>query len=599
MSPWTVPTSLAEVKRSWLSDQGQANKHMILTLGARPGYCYLRMLFFVKEFAFLEQEKLSVALADFSLLGPDPLGSEIIIELFMVMWRVHPEGFPGIDIAGNLTSEQGILQVYEVLKDTKARMSVSEVEGKLHLLEPVWCGCQGPICLHGWDFRMISTVLMRPGKVCGASNFNLEEFLSGGINMESNENFEDVYSCLDVPQEEVEASKKRVNNWQDRDLSSGDKPSGMVSQQEIKDVALKFLERSDKKNGTTLAVDLKNAKESAFGPPAPPPLPTPTKIVPRRMRPADKKAPNVPQEASPVVNPSFGPVLEQILEAMSVFKATGEQINSRIDKLEASSEVTVSKTQQPLSPPPSPETQKANTIREGTIGPLDSSSVLGRYDRSYMKDGTVFTASAAGCTADAADNRTNLTVGTYLVEGFKRDDESQRKELKSIGRIKPINGLPRPFQSMRLNFLANFHTGLGRACSKYEGLAMEDVVYKVMGYEPRLPVDELLQQVLRSSLDGRMCEYIANPFSLPYIEIGMLITEESLCKMLDSIQGEYKALWFQELKAIHVPNFHSDFRRFSSEPSSGTRRTKSRRQSSDTQSTVGSKPSKQRTFLGL
>jgi len=192
-----------------------------------------------------------------------------------------------------------------------------------------------------------------------------------------------------------------------------------------------------------------------------------------------------------------------------------------------------------------------------TLSPMDSSSVIGRYGKRYMDRGTVLTVRPVATEADVRSGRTVLTADSFLVEGFKQDEATASREKKSLRKLSPINGLPRPFQSNRLNFLANFHTALDLLP---QGHSLLENLLHAIRETPQTPEAILLHQVLVCTMDRRAGTFSANPFILPYIEIGMVLTEESVEKSFDMLRFEYQSLWFQEMKGIRVPDFHRNYK---------------------------------------
>jgi len=473
-------------------------------------------------------------------------------------------------------------------------VKVNEVNGSLHFESTPFCDCDGPVCIHGWDFRMVSVVLVQSEKRVGASGFDIDAFMAGGLSPIAEEDFSDAYTTLDPGPIDL-SEVARVETWQ----AKADEAGGMVDPNEIKAKSLEFIKRSDAKNGTNFAKDLERAKgqhQQIQLPPPPPPLPR------ARVTRARQGGQTAPKPVAPqVTSRTEEKVLTGIFEMLGKLRADSREMLEKVDRVEAASDLVVGHqtAQQAMTPPANP-VQRIIEIDRGSmlsVEPQDSSSVLERYSKGYMSPGTVFTVQAARTTADAADNRTMLTSGNYLVDGYHRSADVAKREASSVKKLQPINGLPRPFQNLRLNFLANFHTGLGRATKSFEGSTSE-VVSRVLKSNSLVPVDNLLRQVLSVTIDRRHSEFVSNPFSLPYIEIGMLVTEEALVKMLDLVQTEYKQLWFQELKSIVVPKFHSDYKHLSTDPvilSSSRSSTRSRGREESTRLQL----TRPRSFLGL
>jgi len=203
-----------------------------------------------------------------------------------------------------------------------------------------------------------------------------------------------------------------------------------------------------------------------------------------------------------------------------------------------------------------------SVVSRSELAPHDSSSVISRYGRHFMDQGTVLSPRTMHSAADRDDGRTVMTIQDDLVSGFRMNEDLVRAEQASIRRLTPINGLPRPFTCRRLNFLANLHTGIQRAVDRRPE-SLQVAMFRAMRRRPELPCDELLYQVLICTIDRSTNTFTSNAFSLPYIEVGMHITEDSIAKTFDLLESEFKTKWFQEMKNISVPNFHNRYSKFS------------------------------------
>jgi hypothetical protein len=199
--------------------------------------------------------------------------------------------------------------------------------------------------------------------------------------------------------------------------------------------------------------------------------------------------------------------------------------------------------------------------------PDDSSSQLERYNRSYMPEGTVYDITGKG-TQLAIAHKIELPKITEeqeevnVVQGFIKTETHRRLEKESLSKLAPINGLANPFKSSRLNLLCHFHTALQTIDT---GLGVEtnyDRVKWLNDYEAKNPSQELAYQMIVRTFCFRTGSIIANPFKFPYIEVGMLISDDCLYKSFDLMRSEYKTLWFDEMKSLAVPSFHDDYRGF-------------------------------------
>lgn len=195
----------------------------------------------------------------------------------------------------------------------------------------------------------------------------------------------------------------------------------------------------------------------------------------------------------------------------------------------------------------------------GTIRPFDSSSNLSRYPRRYMTTGSVYSPGRAGTTLEPLAPRLQ-GISEDIVQGFVKTESMQRAEEESLAKVRPINGLAAPFKSSRLNLLVNLHSMIGTN-GNISGEDLENVLKWASKKTTTSPSEVLVQQILARTFDFERSVVIANPFTLPYLEVGMCVTGDTLRTMFILLLGEYKLLWFQEVKGLIVPSFHDEFRR--------------------------------------
>jgi hypothetical protein len=215
------------------------------------------------------------------------------------------------------------------------------------------------------------------------------------------------------------------------------------------------------------------------------------------------------------------------------------------------------------------------------LAPNDSSSCLGRYKKKYMSPGTVYSFGQRETTLESVPEVKALVPQRDLIGGFIKTQKIQEREQESLARVYQINGLAAPFKSARLNFLTHFHTAFEEAEISGARDAFEALEMMAEGHS-RNPTGELMKQVVNRTFDLSRQEVIANPFGLPFIELGMVFTESVLGKCLYLLQNEYLQLWFQEMKCLRVPSFHKDFHRFSTSVNRGkSKRTEPRSSNED------------------
>uniref|UniRef100_A0AAU7YB87 Nonstructural protein n=1 Tax=Exserohilum turcicum mycobunyavirales-like virus 1 TaxID=3229031 RepID=A0AAU7YB87_9VIRU len=195
---------------------------------------------------------------------------------------------------------------------------------------------------------------------------------------------------------------------------------------------------------------------------------------------------------------------------------------------------------------------------ESTIHPIDSSSVSGRYSKRYMSPGTVYKVSKGKTVLEPLSEISPLGLIPDVVGGFQMTESMRKLDIETKQTVYAINGLASPFKNARLNFLCHFHTAL-KGCQTNSDREPVDALEEIATMRPRNPTEELIKQCINKTFDFEDMSVKSNPFKLPFLEVGMLVTESMLAKCLDLLYNEYKAAWFQELKCLMVPNFHSEF----------------------------------------
>lgn len=487
----------------WFQGDGPGRKIAYLNSKAQElGTCYVRLLIFCNELARLPHLEFVEQVDNFvGTLREYPLGKDIFVELPIM------NNLGLTDRVIKRLNDAEVDDVYTEMMKGKARVKATRVEDSdlFHisaLPSHPFCECKGSVCEHGWDFRMCMVALSMSGRRVGASGFNLEDFLEG-MNEET-EDFEEAFSQVTPTPETHFKAVKQVENW-DQGVCNG-------------------------------------APKQSRGKPEPlPRADNLRKVADILPKPLEMKADTSRQEQDKVT------VLERRLKALA-------------DMVELHTDITQRQHFGGPTPPSSPPADRGGMhLYQESLRPDDSSSTLSRYGRQYMPAGTVFTISNSGNVADTRENRTRLTVDNHLVDGYQKTELIVKKEASSVQKLRPINGLPRPFTSNRLNFLCNIHTAMHLKLKKCQGSYL-DAMYDAMRAKPVLPVENLLCQVLNATIDRKEGTYTSNAFELPYIEVGMLFTEESVVKMFDLLQLEYKRVWFQEMKNLIVPNFHSDYK---------------------------------------
>jgi len=252
---------------------------------------------------------------------------------------------------------------------------------------------------------------------------------------------------------------------------------------------------------------------------------------------------------------------------------------------------------------------------ESTVLPFDSGSNIGRYSKQFVKPGPIYNVRRAMTSLEPVEEVPSLRRNFDVVQGFLKTEDMQKREKKAMDKVYTINGLASPFKNSRLNFLIHFHTALS-TCGVNPKTEPGEAFEMIATMRPQNPTEELIKQCMIRTFDFEEANVIANPFDLPFIEVGMLISESMLVKCLTLLQSEYRTLWFNSMKCLTVPTFHDEFSTFSTHmmaKSSGREHSRRRttRRGSDQASTTSESEGKQgsgqyfmrqrkpRTILGL
>lgn len=521
---------MGAVPTSWSGTPEARARHDLVISKAVPGKCYLKMVFFFNWFDDVDLETLEMYLMCLGdRLGSDPLGMALIAEL-AVAGHNYLHGRPlYFDIEEGMVGPIPVVTIYNLMRESKVRVDFDQVDGLIHLKGgPSICACGGPVCGHGWSYIGLSVIFTKPERRVGASGFNMSEFLAGSgmfdqEEEDDGENFENAYSQFEL----TEDKRKNIDNWV-RPLSTA-----------TRHMPMDRLEETDPHSRVAhdRGLSINNACNSN------------SQQVPAVQLPKSSKGATHREEMSEIVR--------KLVEKEEVKRSL------KLDNLKGE----ISELRRQLMSKEVDGHEEPSGDEVSTVVPNDSSTQFERYSgsRRFLNTGTVLTPEQPINEYGRQSGQTVLSVSHSLVSGFYHDDSTRQKESDHVKRLKPINGLPKPFLSPRLNFLANLDTGLIRCLSKYP----DDSVGCLLAFMkvcPTLPVDNLLFQVLSVTIDRHEFVYASNPFKLPYIEIGMFVTEESIAKLLSLLTGEYKQLWFQEMKGLTVPAFHKDFSTKSHDP---------------------------------
>lgn len=193
-----------------------------------------------------------------------------------------------------------------------------------------------------------------------------------------------------------------------------------------------------------------------------------------------------------------------------------------------------------------------NIQRRNTIGPMDSASQVNPGGRIHTQLSSI---------NEFGDCMFNEVIG-----GYAQTADEKLDELDAVASIQKVTGLPVIFTNMRLNFLVHLHKPLQKMLSKDDKYPVEDSLHKISGFvskyrgKQRTSHDDLLYQVIRATFKENKVR--ANPFNLPLLEVGMMLSDKLIFMSFVQLYNEYQIEWFKSMKDIDAPKFHNKFKNF-------------------------------------
>jgi len=265
-----------------------------------------------------------------------------------------------------------------------------------------------------------------------------------------------------------------------------------------------------------------------------------------------------------------------------------ESVKRVIDEMNAMGLGPEGGDQDDLSPDDSSSNFGVRKKKQGTYMP--SGSVLQDIDE-YLQLATENLPKTTLSEASRAPKTLQLyktpnSVAQNIVQGFMKTKQMIEEEQDAVASIKLINGLASPFKSDRLLILSHIHTALNTRKIKVEDpVSLSEGLARISESNGRTSSERLLITVVNSTFDIDRLVVVANAFDLPYIEVGMGISGAMLTKCFVQLTMEYEILWFNEMKGLRVPDFHSRFYSISeSDPNTRSRVSTKSRSNQDKQS---------------
>jgi len=202
--------------------------------------------------------------------------------------------------------------------------------------------------------------------------------------------------------------------------------------------------------------------------------------------------------------------------------------------------------------------------RAMTIHPRDSASnisITPRFESlkrvEQVRTGNLSRISEVDSTICAVEEPDVGVIG-----GYQLSPSEKMQELDSHSSIIPVRGLPIMFVNQRLNFLTHVHSALFRLLTddseNYPSINSLEILLDSRRTWGNEPSTELLEMVVDKTMN-KSGIVLANPFKIPILEPGMIMTPKVMHMALDQLHREFEVVWFDTMKSITTPKFQSKY----------------------------------------
>lgn len=552
-----------------LSDtsSGCLDKINILNSESTGNHCYLKLLATMPNFKKVDTGRLLHVCRQMKRrLSTKPLSLDVIGNLTVasdamvnVDGEVSEVGMVGFE------SARQHLHTLEQLMESATRFSYSEVSGVIHLdfATPYICDHKEVLCDHGWSSRFVLCMLTTKDTRVG-SDLDLSALFGPEPTQGRHTD------------QGITTGWKQTGSQQKHHAFGGCALSDITEQDELTqvymDAAHEWIGGQGVSGRVPSAVRASNMSEKEPATPGVDDFIESLKADQLKglKREGKKKFRKVKREGE-----TSEDIEESLRKIEDIFSSKLDRLTEKLAEVEANREARGRSTMREAGG------EAADDDVASTIMPNDSSTQILRYEstrgRRFLNEGSVFVVGKDGTTIEGWESGCEMKSGEQtgaegkVVLGFVKTKNMSLVEGNVNSTVHPINGLANPFRSNRLNFLMHFHT----AC-EYLSSSREDTPYviveKMSRMSSRTPTEELVKQVVCKTFDFGRLTIVANPFLLPHIEIGMMMSDQCLTICFDLLRSEYKMLWFTELKGLVVPDFHKNYRSYRETKLTGSHR---------------------------
>jgi hypothetical protein len=486
-------------------------KLSLIERNSSGGYCAIKLLILLPSFG-------TCSLDDFRVLiektkedcGKYGPAHEVMMTIGVGEFRLRNASDGGSVLDDNFKPNDDI---FKLMCESKSRFSIQDDLQLIHIDTYIFDQCEhdGIVCNHGLSARAAVTLIGGSSKRVGGTVIDMNELFG---------DFDDKISDSTVTGSKIKPSNQErvaVDKMLDRGMSR--------EPPEIHDYSRKFGQRRD----------------SAF------------------EEEQDLHA-------------------ETIIQQHETINRLQNRLNSRKSGASVNSESVLADLQDKVSALTELLGQKSKKPQESSeseLDPDDSRSNLDTLNNRYMRQGTVLTMRNRGGTVlqDIVEIPP-LAVNTDVVVGYIKTKEMSSREHETNMKIRPINGLSKPFRDNRLNLLLHFNTAVTTNMPVNNERGYAESLSRISRYKSKTPSEELAKQMIQNTFDFEEQTVFANPFKLPFVEVGMSISDNCLAACFSLLDDELQRLWFESMKSVKVPDFHSRFSGFGESNISGQSREK-------------------------
>lgn len=380
-----------------MSEASIQEKIELITKASIGGYCYVKLLIMLPSFA-------TCTVDDFKTLilktkedcGPYKVGNQAMLTVAVGEHRLV-----------NAKEGKSVLEddfkhndkVFQQMFESKSRFSLTSDLQLIHIDTFIHNACDhtNVVCNHGMSARAVVTLIGATQKLIGGTVIDMDDLFGAP------EDYDEESDCTVTP------SKLKPNQ------ALKDQVSAMLEPKNDHKQVLKQTKGKQRRNDSGY-----ESIESDHG--------------------------------------------ETILRQHETIHRLQQRLEERDSTISINSESVLADLQRKVSALTNMLTDNSRVITESSgseLDPEDSRSNLGALNNRYMRQGTVINMRGRGGTVlqNVVENEP-LAIKKNVVVGYVKTEQMSSREQETNKKVRPINGLARPFRDDRLNLLVHFNTAV-------------------------------------------------------------------------------------------------------------------------------------------